>query len=196
MKITIKNAIIILKKYLEKTDKSRFEHSIRVAQTSEILAKKWNAPIEDAIIAGLLHDIGKALNKNEILSLCVRNGVTIYDFEILENIEALHGKVSALLFENEFDKDDTERFTTISHAISSHVTGDDTMSLLDKIIFIADNVEPERFNNLLLRVQSNEIDSPNECIQIIINDKIERAKKRKQEHNPLLNNTLDSIGER
>lgn len=196
MKITIKNAIIILKKYLENTDKSRFQHSIRVAQTSEILAKKWNAPIEDAIIAGLLHDIGKALNKNEILSLCVRNGVTIYDFEILENIEALHGKVSALLFENEFDKDDTERYTTISHAISSHVTGDDTMSLLDKIIFIADNVEPERFNNLLLRIQSDEIDSPNECIQIIINDKIERAKKRKQEHNPLLNNTLDSIEER
>lgn len=196
MDITAKNAFLVLKKYLGTTNKDKFEHSIRVAKVSKILAQKWNAPVEDAIIAALLHDIGKSMNSMEMLNLCMKNGLTIYDFELLENLMALHGKVSSLLFEKEFSKDDITRFKSISHAISSHIAGDKTMTILDKVIFIADNIEPERGNNILSKIQSDEVNDPNECIKMIIRDKSERARKNNRELNPLFNLTLDSIDER
>lgn len=196
MDITAKNAFIILKKYLGSTNNDKFEHSIRVAKTSKLLAQKWNAPVEDAIIAALLHDIGKSMSDKEMLSLCIRNGIALYDFEIFKNLTALHGKVSSLLFEKEFSKDDIERFNSISHAISSHVAGDETMSILDKVIFIADNIEPKRGNNILSKIQSDEINNPDECIRMIIKDKSERAKQKGRELNPLFNLTLESMDER
>ncbi len=189
MDITVENAFIILKKYLENLNKDKFEHSIRVAQTSKILAQKWDTSVEDAIIAGLLHDIGKSMKKREMLDLCTRNGVTLYDFELFANLSALHGKVSSLLFESEFNKDDIERFNSISHAISNHVAGNESLTLLDKVIFIADNIEPNRGNDILSKIQSGEITSPDECIKMIINDKLERAKDKGRESNPLLNCT-------
>lgn len=203
MDITPKNAFAILKKYLETSNIDKFEHSIRVAETAKLLAQKWNAPIQDAIIAGLLHDIGKSITKQQMLELCMQNNLTIYDFEIFANPEALHGKISSLLFEYEFTKDnvqfnekDFERFSSISHAIQNHVTGNEVMTLLDKIIFIADNVEPNRKNNLLLQIKSDEITKPDEYIKIIIKDKIKRASNKNREPNPLLNLTLESIDER
>lgn len=196
--ITGKNAFLVLKKYLEKTDQKRFEHSIRVAQTGKILAEKWGVSKEDAIIAGLLHDIGKSLSKKEMLALCAKNEVEMFDFELFENITALHGKASALLFEQEFNKEDIERFNAISNAISSHVAGSEKMSDLEKIIFIADNIEPEKKTDLLSKIQFGELSEPNECIRRIIEDKAKRANKEKRELNPMLNCTLETIdkGER
>ena len=110
----------------------------------KIFAKRWNASVDDAIIAGLLHDIGKSQSKKEMLSLCMRNNITIYDFELWGNPIALHGKIGSFLFEKEFNKNEPERFNQISHAISCHVAGSDDMNLLDKIVFIADYIEDGR----------------------------------------------------
>ena len=194
MDITIENAYSVLKKYLGNSDK--FEHSIRVAQTSKLLAKKWNAPINDSVIAGLLHDIGKSINKNEMLKLCIKHNLTIYDFEIYCTLSALHGKVGSILFEQEFNKKDIYKFNSISNAIKNHVAGNSVMNILDKIIFIADNVEPARPNDFLLHIQSGEINDCNECIKIIIDDKLKRAKQKNREINPLLIETLDSVFDR
>lgn len=191
MDITVENAFIILKKYLENSNQDKFEHSIRVAKISKILAQKWDTSVWDAIIAGLLHDIGKSMSRKEMLDLCARNGITMYDFEIFDNLTALHGKVSSLLFESEFNKNDMERFHAISHAISNHVAGNESITLLDKVIFIADNIEPNRGNDILSRIQSGEITSPDECIKIIIEDKLKRAKEKGREPNPLLNCPLE-----
>lgn len=191
MDITVESAFVILKKYLENSNQDKFEHSIRVAKTSKILAQRWNTSVQDAIIAGLLHDIGKSMGRREMLDLCARNEITMYDFEIFDNLAALHGKVSSLLFESEFNKNDMERFQAISHAISNHVAGNESITLLDKVIFIADNIEPNRGNDILSKIQSGEITSPDECIKIIIDDKLERAKEKGRESNPLLNCLLE-----
>ena len=226
MDITKKNALIVLKKYLGDKNQEKFEHSIRVAKICKILAEKWDVSLkDDAIIAGLLHDIGKSMNKQNLLSLCIRKNLTVYDFELFETPMALHGKVSSLLFEDEFnpqqenqpstksedsvnlktkndcnqklvnelENKELERFERISHAISCHVSGDENMNLLDKILFIADNVEPERKNATLSKIQSDIISNPDECIKIIIDDKISRSIKRKRKFNPLLRSTLDSL---
>ncbi len=196
MDITIENAFMVLKKYLEHTNMDKFEHSIRVAQTSKILAQKWNVPVEDAIIAGLLHDIGKCMNRREMLNFCTRNNITMYDFEIFANLLALHGKISSLLFEREFNNNDTKRLKSISHAISNHVAGNETMNLLDKIIFIADNIEPNRRNPILSDIQSGKLVTPDECIKIIIKHKIKVSNEKTREPNPFLKATLDSLDER
>lgn len=196
MEITAKNAFIVLKKYLENTNKEKFEHSIRVAQTSKILAQKWNAPVEDAIIVGLLHDIGKSMTRREMLDLCANSGLTLYDFEIFDNLVALHGKVSSLLFEKEFEPDDIKRFYSISHAISCHVAGDEKMSILDKILFIADNIEPNRGNIILWGIQTGRINDPNLCIKMLVRKKIRKSNQKDRAYNPLLDCTLDSLDER
>lgn len=196
MEITMENASVVLKKYLENKDKARFKHSIRVAKVCEILAKKWNVPIEDAKIAGLLHDIGKSISNQEILKLCLEHNITIYDFELFKNIKSLHGKISSLLFEKEFDDTNLNRFNAISQAIKVHVTGSSNMSNLDKIVFIADKIEPKKDKNMLFLIQSGKLNNIDECIKIIIEKKIKRYNKRNIVYNPLLDSTLESIDER
>lgn len=194
MEINVENAHLVLKKYLEGTNQKKYEHSIRVAKISEILAKKWGVSASDAVIAALLHDIGKSMSKQQMLSLCVRNNITIYDFELWENVTALHGRISSLLFEEEFQGNDRKRIELISHAISSHIAGDEKMSLLDKIIFIADNLDLKEENKEILeQIQSGQIDNPDDCIRRIIKQKIQKSQKKGWQHNPLLDATLNNL---
>ncbi len=195
-KITKENALKVMKKYLKNIDTGRMQHSLRVAQTSKRLAQKWGCSKEDAIIASLLHDIGKSMSKREMLNLCARNEIPLYDFEIFETAKALHAKVGSLIFEEEFSDDDREKFQSISHAISCHVAGDsEPMSLLDKIVFIADNVEPNRNNHFLEQILSNKIKTPDECIRLLIYHKTQKAKNKNLELNPMLNATLETLEE-
>ena len=194
MEINIENAHSVLKKYLEGTNQKKYEHSIRVAKISQMLAQKWGASAPDAVIAALLHDIGKSMSKQQMLSLCVRNNITIYDFELWENVTALHGRISSLLFEEEFKGNDSKRIKAISHAISSHVAGDEKMNLLDKIIFIADNLDlKEESKDLLEQIQSGQVNNPEDCIKRIIRQKIQKSQKKGWQHNPLLDATLDDV---
>lgn len=184
MEINEENAKLVLRKYLEGTNK--YDHSIRVAQISRLLAQKWNAPVSDAVIIALLHDIGKSMTKQQMLSLCLRNNITIYDFELFENVTALHGKVSSILFEDEFKGNDKQKMDTISHAISNHVAGDINMGILDKIIFIADNLESKvGVREILERIHAGKV-NPDECIDLIIQQKAKRNEKRGMISNPML----------
>ena len=205
MEITINNAKKVLKKYLTENRKKLY-HSIRVAKVAKILAEKNGVPVDEAVIASLLHDIGKTMTPQEMLAFCASREITTYDFEIFQAPVALHGKVGAILFEEEFDRNsDPEKFDRIQHAISSHVAGaDDKMTKLDKIVYVADNIEPEKQkknNNqetgiqkqtetLLSKIENGEIENLDECIKIIIEGKKQRAKKRGVECNPLVDNIL------
>lgn len=194
--ITVGNAYKVLKKYLESSNPDKFEHSIRVAGTCKILAKKWcnsDEFIKTATICGLLHDIGKSVNEEKMLSLCLQKNVPLYDFELLESPKALHGKVGAILFENEFNKKDIEKFNAISHAISSHTAGNETMSLLDKITFISDNIEPQKDKELFELIKHDNTKSPNKFVKIIIKKKLKRAKENHRVANPLLKCTKKII---
>lgn len=194
MEITIQNAKKILAKYLQEKNKKKFEHSIRVAKTSKMLAKKCNVSVEDSIIAGLLHDIGKGLSRWQILELANRNNIDIYDFELFETHEALHGKISALLFEQEFDDTDKKTYSEISHAISYHVAGgEDKMSNLDKILYIADNAEPKKNPEFYQQLSSEENIDINNWVRKIIKDKQNRATQKQRIQNPLIDATLENL---
>jgi len=117
----------------------RFLHTLGVADTAQSLAKKYGADTERVKIAALLHDIAKPLTVDEILCVCRDGGDPVTDEE-LSSEKVLHARAGAILARDEFHITDRE----ILDAIRYHTTGRPGMSLIEKIIFIADFIEPGR----------------------------------------------------
>ena len=120
-------------------DPKRFEHTLGVTYTSACLAMCYNENIQDAEIAGLLHDCAKCLSDEKRLDICHKQKITVTDIEN-RHPHLLHGKVGAYLAKKKYDITDPQ----ILHAIAVHTTGCPDMNLLDKIIYIADYIEPHR----------------------------------------------------
>jgi len=129
----------ISKKVKKLIDKKRYLHSIGVAYTATSLAMKYDYSIEDAYIAGICHDCAKNISAKESIKLCKKNNVDISETE-KNNPFLLHGKVGAIISKNRFEIENTD----ILNAISYHTTGRPGMSLLEKIIFVSDYIEPGR----------------------------------------------------
>jgi len=120
-------------------DARRFEHTLGVEYTAAALAMCHGADIHSARIAGLLHDCAKCLTDEKRLAICEKNHIPIHKLE-KKNPFLLHAKVGAFLAKEKYGIEDLE----ILNAIRSHTTGRPNMSLLEKIIFIADYIEPGR----------------------------------------------------
>ncbi len=120
------------------TDK-RYEHSLGVEYTAAALAMAHGLDIEQAAIAGLLHDCAKCYSTEDKIAKCEKYGLPISDFE-RQNPELLHAKLGAAVAKDKYKVRDHE----ILSAITWHTTGCPNMSDLDKIIYIADFIEPNR----------------------------------------------------
>jgi len=126
--------------YLKKRlGKERFLHSERTANEAVRLAAVYGADKRKAYLAGMLHDIGKGMSAGELVKTASENGISIDKYE-KDNPELLHGKVSAHLAKTDLGITDGE----ILAAIESHTTGRKNMTLLEKIVYIADLIEPGR----------------------------------------------------
>ncbi len=125
--------------------KSRYVHSLGVCFTASNLAMVYGADSEKAAIAGILHDCAKMYEDDELLKLCSKNNIPVTPVE-KENAFLLHAKYGAHLAKVKYGVDDVE----ILDAIRCHTTGKKNMTVLDKVIFIADYIEPSRYkqNNL------------------------------------------------
>lgn len=135
-----------IKKYLKKhLTKERYQHTIGVAYTAVSMAMRYNPDtknsdfIKKAEIAGLLHDCAKCMDNDKKLRICDKNNISYSSFEA-SHPYLLHGKVGAYIAKTKFSIDDED----ILQAIVWHTTGHPDMSLLEKIIFIADYIEPSR----------------------------------------------------
>lgn len=117
----------------------RFKHSLGVMETAEKLAYRYNVDVEKAKIAGLLHDCAKNLSNGELISLAKKYNIQLDDV-LLHSPFLLHGPVGGYLISDYFDVYDEE----IKRAIMLHTTGDKDMTPLDKIVFLADYIEPGR----------------------------------------------------
>lgn len=129
----------IRKKVEKAQDKSRFEHTLGVAYTAAMLARIYGLNEEDALIAGYLHDCAKCLSHDEKLKICKKNDIEVTPLE-KRNPFLLHSKVGSFLAHTEYGIDDSD----ILNAITYHTTGRPEMSLLEKIVFISDYIEPGR----------------------------------------------------
>ena len=132
--------IEFLKEQLKaKLSSKRYKHSIRVMETAIILAKFYNEDSKKVSIAAVLHDYAKEMNKNELVDICK---TFFYDEtkDFITDIQLLHGFVSAYYAKEMFNITDED----ILNAIKYHTTGRRNMSLLEKIVYMADAIEPER----------------------------------------------------
>ncbi len=129
-----------IRKKLEKRLKSeRYEHTLGVMYTASSLAMCHGADIGKSLLAGLLHDCGKYCSCKEQTALCKEYAIRLTESE--KKIPALiHARLGAYLAEHEYRITDPE----VLDAITYHTTGRPDMTLLEKIIYIADYIEPGR----------------------------------------------------
>ncbi|MBR1599038.1 MAG: bis(5'-nucleosyl)-tetraphosphatase (symmetrical) YqeK [Lachnospiraceae bacterium] len=122
-----------------KLSPKRFEHSIGVEYTAGTMAFIYGYDVNKALIAGLLHDCAKYVPGDKKITKCLKRGLSVSDYE-RKNPELLHAKLSAAYAKEKYGVADED----ILSAITWHTTGKPGMSLLDKIIYIADYIEPNR----------------------------------------------------
>lgn len=117
----------------------RFIHTLGVQYTSICLAMKYGADLKKAELAGLLHDCAKQISDKDMIHLCEANNELISDMEY-EQPFLLHGKAGACIARDKYGIDDED----ILNAMRFHTTGRADMTLLEKIVFVADYIEPGR----------------------------------------------------
>ncbi len=123
---------------MEHLKPGRIAHVAGCESEAVMLARHWGENPETAAEAGILHDITKKLNLDEQLILCGKYGIIPDDVE-LANPQLLHALTGAALARDKFGVSDE-----IYEAIRWHTTGKPDMTLLEKIIYLADVIEPTR----------------------------------------------------
>lgn len=116
----------------------RVAHVLGCAETAVKLAEKYGGNVTDARRAGLLHDVTKAIDGEDQLLLVDKYDILISDFE-RKHPKLLHAKTGAAVAKHVFGENDA-----VVDAIYWHTTGKADMSLLEKIIYLADYIEPTR----------------------------------------------------
>lgn len=117
----------------------RYGHSVGVMETAKELSAIYGCDAKKAEIAGLLHDCGRIEDDRVLLKLAMDSDIILDDIT-KNNPKLIHGYLGAEIAKNEYGIEDKE----ILDAIKYHTTGRPRMSLLEKIIYIADYIEPGR----------------------------------------------------
>ncbi len=174
----------LLKKEL---DVPRYEHTIGVMHTAACLAMRYDTSLMDkALLAGLLHDCAKCTSHVDKIRICAENHIDVTKTE-LKNPGLLHAKVGAFFAKEKYNIDDPE----ILDAIVCHTTGKPAMTLLDKILYIADYMEPgrDKASNLLV-VRDLAFKDLNQCLYVILKDSVEYLKTRNIPIDPMTEDTF------
>lgn len=130
-----------LRKEMEKELTSkRYEHTLSVAYTAASLAMVHDVDTESALIAGILHDCAKCFSAKKLVSLCKKHNLPVSEVELQNPSALLHAKAGSFLAKEKYGINDED----ILNAIKYHTTGRPDMSKLEKIIYIADYIEPGR----------------------------------------------------
>lgn len=128
----------IKQQLVQRLSTGRYEHVLRVVETAKLLAVKYQISVEQAEQAALFHDIAKCMEKDELrLNLMRENeDVRLISF----HHELWHAPVGANIARDEFGLKDED----VLNAIRYHTTGRANMSTLEKLIYVADMIEPGR----------------------------------------------------
>ncbi len=129
----------IVDKLKYELDISRYEHSVNVMETSGLLAQHYGCDVAKAKLAGILHDCGKNYKGDEARAYVQKIGYQADEIEWAQP-RLLHGIIGEYLARAEYGVSDEE----VLSAIRWHTTGKAGMTMLEKIIYIADYIEPAR----------------------------------------------------
>lgn len=118
---------------------SRFQHSVRVAETAMKLCEKFGLDGKIGYLAGISHDICKAMPDDILISISARDGLPFTELES-KKPALLHGRAAAVKLQEDFNISEPD----VIEAVQNHTFGKIGMSDLSKIVFIADKIEPGR----------------------------------------------------
>jgi len=147
----------------------RFLHTLGVVEAALPLAAKFGCDIQKTKTAALLHDIAKPLTTAEMVDIC-QAGKDPVTPEELAREKVIHAKAGAILAHSQFGIDDPE----ILDAIRYHTTGRPGMTVLEKIIFISDFIEPGRTKAPNLdKIRRESMIDLNRCVCMIARDTLQ-----------------------
>lgn len=168
-----KNFKNITKDLKNSLDKDRYEHTIGVSYTAICLAMKYDVDLEKAEIAGLLHDCAKCIADDKKLKKCIEHNISINEAEKAKP-SLLHAKLGAFIAMDKYGIQDKE----IINAILKHTTGSQEMTMLEKIIFVADYIEPNRDKaSNLKEIRKTAFEDIDKAVYLIMRDTLEYLKK-------------------
>ena len=128
-----------IKKYIENNfSEKRKVHTEGVRITAVRLAEKYGADPYKAEVAALFHDMYRGVSQNSLNYYVKHLGL---DDKYVDNANLAHGKIAAIIMERDFEIKDPD----IINAVSFHTTGRAGMSTLEKVVYLADAIEPNRF---------------------------------------------------
>lgn len=135
------NQVLEIRKHLKKKlDPFRFEHTLGVTYTCQALAMRYGYDLNKAGLAGLLHDCAKRFDNETMMQKCLKREIPVTDSEVRDP-SLLHAKLGAYFAKEKYGVEDEE----ILNAIACHTTGRSNMTMLDKILYVADYIEPNRY---------------------------------------------------
>lgn len=177
----------IEKQLKKELDKERFTHTMGVMYTAAALAMAHNAEMEKALYAGLLHDCAKCISNDEKLALCQKYKIPITSAEEKSPF-LLHAKLGAYYAKHKYEVEDGE----ILHAIKVHTTGEPGMNTLDKIIYIADYIEPNRDQAPhLAQIRKTAFENLDKAMDMILSDTLKYLLEKGGEIDSLTAETYD-----
>lgn len=129
-----------IRQYTEKSvKKSRYEHSVRVAETCATLCRRYGLDENKGYLAGIGHDMCKSCSDEELITLAKKDGNPIIDYD-MHKPSLLHGRAAAVRMKEMFGINDND----ILEAVANHTSGVLKMCDLTKCLFLADKIEPGR----------------------------------------------------
>lgn len=168
-------------------DEDRFIHTQGVMYTCAALAMAHGYSMTNAQVAGLLHDCAKCIPNDKKLKICKKNNIEISSVEY-ENPILLHAKLGAFIAETKYDITDLN----ILKAITYHTTGQANMSILEKIVFIADYIEPNRYKaKNLTEIRKMAFYDLDECVYMILRDTLAYLKNNPKAVDPTTSNAYE-----
>ncbi len=183
-------SLSFLEKYIKKSlSEKRYLHSMGVVSEAAKLALHYNVSPEKAQIAAVLHDIAKEYPSAQKRKLCKEYGIKL-DEVLKEQLDLAHSFLAAEIATAQFQVKDEE----ILNAIRFHTTGRRCMSLLEKIIFIADYTEPNRepFEGLS-EVREKAYVNLDEAVILSLRQRIDFNERKKRMVHSLSREALDYL---
>lgn len=119
---------------------NRYKHTLGVEQVAISLANKFGSDRYNAQVAALLHDCAKNMDPNDVTKVCKENNIELTKNQ-KNNPDLIHAHIGAVIAKTKYNINNID----ILNAIKYHTTGRPHMSLLEKIIYIADYIEPGRY---------------------------------------------------
>lgn len=150
----------------------RYQHSIGVMEKAEEFAKIYNIDTKKAALAGLTHDIAKEMSNKEMLEYVLQNDIKVDSIE-MESPSLLHGPIGADICKKKYAFSED-----MARAIAIHTTGDENMSIFDKIIFISDKIEKNRVYDCVQDIREVSVINLDEALLLFLNHHIERMIKK------------------